>query len=542
MQWLVTSDATRAKATQTAFAAPAADGGIVTALPVSRSEDLPPAGAAVELIELWAWTLPLALLGSWTCFGELPGVNWALWTAGSAAGFLVVRRRAGRSPTDGYALAALALACCLAIASAVSANPAADALILLSVGGLFAFAVLSTATRRRDIGFTDLVRAPLDVCRLLFAQAGERVTDTLALLRMRDAVPVVRGSTLAAALAAILFLLLSAADPTLADWRDLAWQTVFSRMFLARDVFFILLSVLLLGGYGLAARSSNPEAGRNSSNPRLTPRVRFSALERFLVLGAAMALFIVFFAVELSHQLAFPVVHLVGGETFAEATHRGFGEMIVAAALCAMVILTLDQRALRGGHERGVRLLSWGVIAASLFLVGSAYLRVRYYEGAYGYTEQRLYVQVICGLVALALLSLALELRAVIDIPRLIRHVALIAVTCVAGLSYWNPAAWIVDANVARYEKTGKVDVVYLGRLGRYSPDAVPALVAALPKLAPADAARVRESLRHAAINGSALVPPSDTGGQSWFEWSLRRAAARAVLRSAGLLDESAAR
>jgi hypothetical protein len=531
------------KAIQTAVVAPA-EGDIVTVLPVSRTDELPPAGAAAELVELWAWTLPLALLGSWTCFGELPGVNWALWTATSSAGFLVVRRRAGHSPTDRHARAALTLACFLSIASAVTANPVADALIFLSVTGLFAFSLLSTATCRGDIGFSGLARAPLVVCRLLFAEAAARVADTFATVRMRDAVPVVRGSTLAGAFAAILFLLLSAADPTLADWREMAWQTVFSRMFLARDVFFIFLSVLLLGGYGLAARQSKPvEATRDSgSHPPLTPGVRFPALERFLVLGAAMALFIVFFAVELSHQLASTAVRLTGGETFAEATHRGFGEMIIAAALCAIVIITLDQRALRGGHERGVRLLSWGVIAASLFLVGSAYLRVRYYEAAYGYTEQRLYVQVICGLVALALLSLALELCSAIDIPRLIRHVALIAVTCVAGLSYWNPAAWIVDANVGRYERTGKVDVVYLGRLARFSPDAIPALIAALPKLAPADASRVRESLRHASVNASILMPPPGTGGQSWYEWSLRRAAARSVLHAAGLLDETAAR
>lgn len=516
----------------------------MTASHVSRSDDLSSTGDVGELLELWAWTLPLALLGSWTCFGAVPGVNWTLWTVASAAGFLVVRRRAGRSPTDRYAPAALALAGLLSIAAAITANPIADALMFVSVAGLFAFSLLTTATRGGDIGFSGLVRAPLDVCRLLFAQAAARVADTFAFLRMRDAVPLVRGSTLAAALAATLFLLFSAADPTLAAWRDVAWQTVLSRVFLARDAFFILLSVLLLGGYGLAARQPKAmeEATGTGEPSRLRPGVRFSALERLLVLGAAMALFIVFFAVDLSNQLASAAVHLPGSETFAQATHRGFGEMIVAAALCALVIITLEQRALRSQRERSVRLLSWGVIAASLVVVGSAYLRVRYYEGAYGYTEQRLFVQVICGLVSLALLSLAAELRAAIDIPRLIRHVALIAICCVAGLSYWNHAAWIVEANVARYEATGKVDVAYLERLARSSPDAVPALVEALPKLAPADAARVRESLRHVAVNRSLLVPPPGTGGPSWYEWSLRRAAARSVLHAAGLLDETAAR
>lgn len=516
----------------------------MTALHASRSADLPPAGEAGELVELWAWILPLALLGTWTCFGELPGVNWTLWTLASSAGFLLVRRRAGRSPADRYALAALITACLLSIAAAITANPFADGLIVLSVAGLFGFSILSLAKPGGDIGFSGLVRAPLEVCRLLLAEAAARVADTFAMARMREAVSIVRGSTMAAALAAALFLLLSAANPTLADWREVAWQTVLSRMFLARDAFFILLSVLLLGGYGLAARRSTPmEVKTGSGNPSpLLPSVRFAALERLLVLGAAMALYIVFFAVELSNRLAPAAAHLTGGETFAQATHRGFGEMIVAAALCAMVIITLEGHALRGERERGVRLLSWGVIAASLVIVASAYLRVRYYEAAYGYTEQRLYVQVICGLVSLALLSLALELRAAIDVPRLVRHAALLAIACAGGLSYWNHAAWIVNANVARYERTGKVDAGYLERLARSSPDAIPALVGALPKLTPADAARVRDSLRRASVDGSVLIPPRAAGGPSWYEWSLRRASARAVLQAAGLLDETAAR
>lgn len=523
-------------------------------LHVSRSADLPPLGEAAALTELWAWALALALLGSWTCFAEVPGVNWALWTAASATGFLTASRRSDRSDADKFARAALALAGLLSIAAAVTANPHADALIFLSVAGLFAFSVLSTATRTGDIGPSSLVRAPLDVCRLLFAEAAARIAQTFAIVRMRHAIPLVRGGSMAVALAAVLFLLLSAADPIFANWREVAWETVLSRMFLARDAFFIVLAMMLLGAYGLAARGSRSRAAQESSShpspvaglsvrlsapASATLGIRFSDIERLMVLSAALALFVVFFAVELWNQLGSAMAPLAAGETFAEASHRGFGEMIVAAALCALVIITSDQRALRRGRERSVRLMSWGVIAASLVIVASAYQRVRYYEAAYGYTEQRLYVQVICGLISLSLLSLAWELRSAINIARLIRHVALIAIACVAGLSYWNEAAWIVEANVGRYESTGKLDVDYLERLGRLSPDAIPALIGALPKLAPADALRVREALEHASADQSILMPPG-TGGLSWYEWSLRRAAAHSSLRGAGLLTDIA--
>lgn len=517
----------------------------MSALHISRSADPPPAGDVAEIAELWAWTLPIALLGSWICFGEVPGVNWVLWTVAAAVGFLAAGRHADRAATSRYARAALGIACLLSVAAAVTANPFADGLIFLSVAGLFTFSVLATATGSGDIGPAALLRAPLDLCRLLFAEAAARVGETFAVVRMRHAVPVVRGSVMAITLAAALFLLLSAADPILSDWRQVAWETVLSRMFVARDVFFLVLSALLLGAYGLAARTAKPPPasdGTAAGNLPSTPAPLFSAIERLLVLGAALGLFIVFFAAELSSQLTSSGAHLTGSETFAQATHRGFGEMIVAAALCALVIITLDQRALRSAKERSVRLLSWAVIAASLLVVASAYQRVRFYEAAYGYTEQRLYVQVICGLTSLALLALAWELRSRIDIPRLIRHVALIAIASVACLSYWNNGAWIVAANVGRYAQTGKLDVGYLERLARSSPDAIPALITALPSLAPADASRLRESLQHAFIDRSILLPPPGAGGLSWYELSLRRTDARAALRSAGLLAATAAR
>lgn len=161
---------------------------------VSRSADLPPTDAVAELAQLWAWSLPLALLGTWTCFGAVPGINWALWTAASTAGLLVVGRRSGRSHTDGFRRAALALACLLSIAAAVTANPRADALIFLSVAGLFTFSVLSMTARTVDVGPAALVRAPLDVCRALFAEAAARGAETFAVVRMRHAIPAVRGS------------------------------------------------------------------------------------------------------------------------------------------------------------------------------------------------------------------------------------------------------------------------------------------------------------------------------------------------------------
>jgi hypothetical protein len=512
----------------------------VNAVLETRTAGTPPAGELAEMGELWAWTIPVALLGSWTCFAKVPGLNWALWTAAAAAGYARLGRRSGKLRAGRYGHAALALACLLSGAAAVTASPHSDVLIFLSVAALGTFAVLAQTSNAAELGPFALARAPLTVCSPVLAEAAARIEQTFAVIRMPGAVPLVRGGTLAMALALALFLLLSAADPTLADWREAAWGAVLSLTFLARDVFFVVLATLLLGAYGLAARPPLPRSREapQSSTGRAAPRsaIQFSGLERLMVLGAAGGLFVLFFAVELASRFAAHGPHLAPGETFAEATHRGFGEMIVAAALCAIVIIALDRHALRDGRERWVRWIGWGVVAASLLVVVSAYQRVRFYEAAYGYTEQRLYVQVCCGAVSLALLLLAVELRAAIEIPRLTRRVALVALACVGGLSYWNSAGWIVEANVARYERTGKLDATYLAQLARFSPDAVPRLLRALPRLAPADAERVRDALAHAELVRSMLVRPENPRELSWYESSLRRSAANSALRGAGLL------
>jgi len=524
----------------------------------SQTTATPPGSAASGLAALWAWTLAVALLGSWTCFAAVPGINWTLWTLAATLAFSALRWRPAGIRAGRLSRTALALACLLSGAAAITADPRADALIFLTVAALGYFSVLTLAQPAERMGPAALLRLALALARRMAAEAGSRIGDTLTALRLRGAAPIIRGSLMAAALAGTLFLLLSAADPILADWRDAAWSSVHALRFLTHDLFFVFLALVLLGAYGLAARMAPTDLSASPSDASLGAArslsallasaeaaadrsVRFSDIERLLVLSAALALFLLFFAVELAAQWgpsAGSMASLVPrGETFAAATHRGFAEMIAAAVLCASVILVLDRHALRGRRERAVLLLSWSVIAASLVLVASAYLRVRFYESAYGFTEERIYVQVCCGAVLVSLLLLAWELRrgaasgTEVDLPGLTLRVALVGIACVGILSYWNSAGWIVSSNIERYRETGKIDVGYLARLARSSPDAVPALVDALARLPAADAGPLREALRSSPFDASMLVPTGDHA-LAWYEWSIRRAAASSALRT----------
>ena len=497
---------------------------------------------------LWACTLPVALLGSWTCFAAPPGINWLLWTWAAAAGLLIVRRSTGPHALGIPAGVALAMGCALSAAAAVTADPNLTGLVFLGVAGLDGFALSALLWPGPPAASVPLTRMPFTLGRAVLGEAASRLGETLALLRMQSSVPVLRGAALATTLGAALLLLLSAADPVLAEWRNGAWSLLSTLHFVVRSAFFAALAVLLLGAYGVAARSHPPAPPASGSDPTSPPsRAHLSHLERLMVLGAALGAFVLFFGVDFSTQLGLiRAGQLPAGETLAQATHRGFGEMIVAAGLCAATLILLDRYAQRGPHERRVMRASLAVIAAALVLVIDAYRRVRFYEAAFGYTQLRLDVQAWCAAVFTALLLLGWQVRAAakcsarLDLPRLARYVALTAVACIAVLSFWNSAAWIVDANFARYQRTGSIDVHYLARLGVDSPDAVPALVRHLPELAPADAQPLRTALADSPMATRLAAHPGGPAPFAWYEWNLRRNAAFSALAAAHLAGSTA--
>ena len=167
------------------------------------------------------------------------------------------------------------------------------------------------------------------------------------------------------------------------------------------------------------------------------------------------------------------------------------------------------------------------MIAQALLLLASAYHRVALYEAAYGYTVERLLVQIYCVVVGIGLGLLAFELHRGIDASRLLRRSGLTVVATLAVLCLSNPIGWIAEQNLARYAATGKIDVHYLAELARGGWDAVPVLAGSLSKFPPEDTRVVHSALISAA---SALEPPD-----RWYEWNARREAARNALRAAGI-------
>lgn len=480
------------------------------------------------MARLWLSALAVAGLGAWVLFDAAPGLNWGLWTLAGAGAAEVAGRagRAARPPARALDLARAltGTACALAAAAAVTADAAFHVAIALTVALLLAAATaVADDPRPGRLTLGLLARAPLTATARVLVEFARRVgelADHVGAGRWR---PAVRGSLLAAVVVAVLGSLLATADPILAALRDGVTEVLEALASLPRFGFFAALLIGALGAAGSAARA----AGAPAPAPR-TATARWSDVERLIPLGAAAGLFAVFLALQVSYLFGDPPALAGSGIGFAEYARRGFGELTVAAMLATGLVLALERGRIPGAREAAVRALELALVAELELLLLSAFRRVWLYEQAYGFTTARLYAQAYMVVMAAALALLAGELMRGLDGSRLLRRAGAAAAAAMLALALWNHEAWIVRWNLERHAETGRLDAEYL--VSRLSPNAVPAIVAALPRAPAALGDRLRERYATARIASC-----------RWFEWNLRQRPAIDALAAAGVPIETTA-
>ena len=475
-------------------------------------------------VTLWLTAIGLAATGTWLLFDAAPGLNWFLVTLLIAAGLFTVtwRKTRGRSLRRDWLPVALAIV--LAGGAILTSNGFFHFWIALGVFTQFAILTLLCAGLPAErLGPARTAFAPLPALRLVCLEVTQRSdTEARALLRNERNYRTLRGIALALPIVALFFLLLGAADPTLAAWRDALGELLGDSSMIGRLLLFALIFTALLGLYGIALRA--PPA--SALDPPRQPRAALTDVERTIVLGSVAALFALFLGLQVSYLFGNPGETPGSGLTFAEALHRGFGEITIVVTLCAWLIIALDRHAIRGTREPLVRVLEVLVVAACALLLASAYHRLVSYEAAYGYTTLRLYVAIYIAAAAMALALLAWEIWRGIDLVRLTRRIMVVAVLALCTPIYWNSAAWVVRQNLARRHSTDNVDTAYWPN--GLSADAVPQIVAALPLLPRAQAEELARNLKQ---RHTSLSDPAGNHSR-WYEWNLRREAARRALQS----------
>jgi hypothetical protein len=347
--------------------------------------------------------------------------------------------------------------------------------------------------------------------------------------RLRDGIgrgaPVARGLLIAIPLLAVFAILFAAADAAFAeiagnlfDW-DLDLGSLPGRVALAG-----LAAWLAAGLFAFVVSGQRPGSERRL-DAAWSRRPRLGTAEAITALVAIDLLFAGFVVLQATYLYGGGDTLAATGLTYAEYARRGFFELLAVAFVVGGLVLALEGFVTR--RTRAYLAAVIGLVALTLVVLASAFLRLRLYQDAYGWTELRFYVLAAIGWLAMGAIGAVIAI--VTDRTRWLLH-GMVALSIASGLTFniIGPVRFIAEQNVARAinpdlvapgGQTG-LDVWYLASLGD---DGVAVLADALPRLPAADRRTAEEVLGYRAF----ALKSAD---REWQAWNLSRERARSLL------------
>jgi Domain of unknown function (DUF4173) len=516
-------------------------------------------------LRILAIAAAIGLISQAVLFGTLLGVNVTLLTVAVLGAAFAVRPRERRiDPADAWLPVA---AVALAVAIAIRADPTLlllDVLAFVTLVGASVAAIGGEAVTRRsairvgELGLVVLGWSGIGILRASAALRRPANPDRPPRRLPPWAVPVARGLVLAIPVLVVFAGLFAAADLMFEELlaRLFAWDVDLGLVPLRLAIAFLVAWVvagLLSVAAGAVHADSGPEpegaspalqslgaaaaglpgSSAGAAGAAASPWLpfRLGTIEASTILVAVDVLFASFVLVQLRYLFGGHDDLAVSGLPYSTFARSGFFELVwvafLAGGLLASIHAVVDRRT--------AVLVGAGIVLAALTgaILVSALIRLRIYQEAYGWAELRFYV--LATIVWLGIgIGITIALLARDRMGWLLHGLAIAAVVVLVGTNVVGPSRLIAEENVARVldptlvprdGKTG-LDVYYATALGD---DAVPALVRALPALAPPEQSDLWRWLDE---RRRALAEPDAT---AWPAWNLGRQQARDAL--AGLLD-----
>jgi hypothetical protein len=421
-------------------------------------------------------------------------------------------------------------------------------LFAVTVGG--AMAVLAALVQRPAAGAPAPFPAEAEIddgigAGAAAADTGPRAMVRPRLARLRPALPVLRGLLVALPIVVVFAVLFASADAVFARLAGtvLAWQPDVDLADLAARS--VVVSVVAWTWAGLLAFSAGQLPGlvtpmraldADPSDTMSAPStggaaqapVRRAAVEAATVIVVLDLLFAAFVVLQVAYLFGGRDTLSAGGLTYADYARRGFFELVAVAVLAIALVVVLDLAV--GRRTRTQLAASVALLGLTAVVLVSAFVRLRLYQDAYGWTELRFVVAVAIGWLAAALAIVAgllLARRAAWTLHAL----GILLLVVIGGTNVVGPQAYVAQRNLERAVNPALVpaggrtglDLDYLATLGD---EAVPAVVAAIDRLPdPAD----RDWLARFLASRAAELRewPAVLG---WPAWNLSRERAREAL------------
>jgi hypothetical protein len=340
-------------------------------------------------------------------------------------------------------------------------------------------------------------------------------------------VSVLRGLLIALPIVWVLAALLSSADVIFADWlTDLFSFLKIDNFveYIFRGFYILILGYLLAAAYLFALNKSRKEELLGLKKPVISPVLGFT--EAATILASVCVLFAAFVVVQFQYFFGGTtnIIDNSSGFTYAEYARQGFAELVVVAVLSLFMFIALSTIAQRGKAQQQTWFSGLGVtlmLLVSVILV-SAFQRLLLYESVFGFTRLRTFPHVF-------MIWLGILLAGVVVLELLNRRrafalaVLFAAIGFAATLPLLNVDAFIVRANLERYQESSDVDIGYLASL---SEDAVPPLVAAY-RQAGVEGDEELGQIAAGALACHASQHFDYSGDNAWQSWHYSRSTAR---------------
>lgn len=450
-------------------------------------------------------SLALGVVGNLFFYRSLPGLNLLLYVVilvNVACALLLYFKRPLAVKHLAFAVPAIVFAACLAVNTA---PPLLFFNLLLVAGSLFI--MTRFASTERFLGgqwylpfvagietmLIGWLEGPLTILLESNRWYGQQGLDHQKLATLKA---VLRGLVLTVPIILLFALLLSSADAIFADLlRDgFSWLHLDSAQSLIAQA--LLIGMFTWGcmtGFKLMLLGSltnvhGYEVNMNVLTEKYKPSFRLSMIETSMIMGSVDLLFLAFVIVQARYLFGGETNITAQGYTYAEYARRGFFELLAVSCITMLLTVALDSCTQRKHDDRLFRALTIGLIALTSVILVAAFHRLELYENAYGFTRIRVMSGIFMiwlGLLFGALLAAILWHRRVIFWLGCI----LIAMGFVLTLNVINMDSFITRHNIARFEETGKLDVLYLLSL---SDDAIPEIAPLLDNPALTDTQRTR--------------------------------------------------
>jgi hypothetical protein len=355
--------------------------------------------------------------------------------------------------------------------------------------------------------------------------------------RFRPLVPVLRGLLVAVPIVAVFAVLFASADAVFArlagdlfNWQlDLDVADAVERSVVVGFVAWVWAGLFALAAGMLSWLPTPAPATPAGATPAATAGrpLRLGGVEAATILVLLDVLFAAFVILQVAYLFGGRDTLATAGLTYAEYARRGFFELVEVAVLAGALVVVLDL--VVGRRSRLQVAASLALLALTAIVLASAFVRLRLYQDAYGWTELRFLVVVAIGWLAAALAIVAGLLMA--RRTSWVLHVlGVLLLVTLGGMNVAGPQAFVAERNLERAVNPSLVpsggrtglDADYLELLGD---EAVPPLVAAFDRLPLDDRARLAQVLVERAA--SLRTSPEVLG---WPAWNLSRERARAAL------------